>query len=284
MSRQVAATTPPLPCGTDPAVARATRRAVLAAAFLLPAAASAQTVDDSLAGVVRRGVLRVNIGYWTASFVPQPAPGEPRMRDSFHEALARQIARQFGVRAELLPARESGDGIQRLNSGAVDLALAPPLTRSLLRQIMFCAPHAMMDLVVLGRTPPEGERARPRLDAMRLGTLSVLAPTLADRGALTSMMPVATPWLLMEHLLEGRLDGVIVTRVMADSALVHFEGAGLRVQQAITSAAFGGAVAYGAHDLRRAVNLAIEQLLLDGSLAALFRREMGLPFNPPYPE
>ena len=258
------------------------RRALLAAPFLLPFAAQAQRLDDSLTGVVRRGVLRVNIGYWTATFLPQPGPGEARMRDGFHEALARQLAQQIGVRTELLAARESGDGSRRLDLGEVDLTLAPPVTRSMLRRLMFCAPHVGMDLVILTRAPQEAGRARPRLDTMRLGALTVLAEALADRGALTGMMPVATPWLLMDHLLEGRLDGAVVPSVMADSAQRHFPGAGLRVQQTLSTAAFAGAVAYGAHDLRRAINLAIEQLLLDGRLAVLFRRETGVPFHSPH--
>lgn len=263
---------------------RPDRRALLAAPLLLPAAARAQAPDDSLSGVARRGVLRVNIGYWTARFIAQAGPEAAPMRDGFHEGLARLIAQHLDVRAELVAARESGDGVRRLLAGEVDVALAPPVTRDLLRRVMFCAPHVAMDLVVVTRTPPEGERARLQLEAMRLGTLTVLAGTLADRGALTSVMPVGTPGLLMRNLLEGRLDGVIITSVMADTALRHFEGAGLRVRQALTSAAFAGAVAYGAHDLRRTVNLAIEQLLVDGRMAALFRRETGLPFLSPYPE
>lgn len=266
------------------AAARPRRRALLTLPFLLPFAARGQGLDDSLAGIVRRGVLRVSIGYWTATFVPPSEAGEPQLRDGFHEALARQIAQHFGLRAELVEARESGDGIRRILAGEADLALAPPVTRSLLRQVMFCGPHVTLDLVVLARMPAGGDATRPRLDSMRLGTLNVLAPALVDRGALASVMPVGPPGLLMRHLLEGRLDGVIITRVMADAALRHFTGGGLRVQRALTSAAFAGAVSYGAHDLRRAVNLAIEQLMVDGRLAALFRRETGLPYNPPLPE
>ena len=262
------------------------RRALLAAPFLLPAAAQAQaqTLDESLSGIARRGVLRVNIGYLTSSFVGAAGAEAPRLRDGFHEGLARLIARELGVRAAIITARESVDGIGRLLAREVELALAPPITRNLLRQVMFCAPHLGMDLVILARTPPEGERARPRLDAMRIGTLNVLVPAMTDRGALANVMAVGTPSLLVGHLLEGRLDGAVVSSVMADSALRHFQGAGLRVQQSLTSATFAGAVAYGAHDLRRAVNLSIEQLLLDGRLADLFRRETGRPFFPPYPE
>lgn len=269
---------------TRGAITPPTRRHLLAAPFLLPLSAQAQPLDDSLSGIARRGVIRVNLGYWTATFMGDAGAEEPPMRDGFHEALARLIAQQLGVRVELMSARESGDGIRRLQSGEADLALAPPITRQLLRQVMFCAPHLAMDLVLLTRGTAGGPRGRLRLDMMRLGTLTVLAPTLADRGALTSVMPVSTPWLLLGHLLEGRVDGAIVTSVAADTARRHFAQAGLRVQQAITSAAFAGAVAYGAHDLRRAVNLAIEQLLVDGRLAALFRRETGLPFNSPHPE
>lgn len=264
---------------------RPSRRALLGAPLLLPFSARAQGLDDSLSGVVRRGVLRVNIGFWTSAFISRPGPDAATMRDGFHDALSRLIAQQLGVRAELLPVRESGQGARRLVAGEVDVALAPPITRGLLRQIMFCSPHLKLDLVVLARPGTSWpERPRQRLQGMRLGALSVLAAALADRGTLASVTPVATPWELLRLLMDGQVDGAILTRVTADSALRELPELDLRVQQALAPATFAAAVAYGAHDLRRAVNLAIEQLLLDGRLAALFRRETGLPFNPPYSE
>ncbi|WP_431301534.1 substrate-binding periplasmic protein [Sediminicoccus sp. BL-A-41-H5] len=263
---------------------RPSRRALLGAPLLLPFAARAQGLDDSLAGVVRRGVLRVSVSFWTSRFLPRPGPDAPGMRDGFHDALSRLIAQQLGVRAELLPVRESGQGASRLIEGEVDVALAPPITRQLLRQIMFCSPHLNLDLVVVARGAQATERPRQRLQGMRLGALSVLAAALVDRGTLASVTPVATPWQLLRLLTEGQLDGAILTSVTADSALRELPELGLRVQQSLAPATFAAAVAYGAHDLRRAVNLAIEQLLLDGRLADLFRRETGLPFNPPYPE
>lgn len=263
---------------------RPSRRALLGAPLLLPFAARAQGLDDSLAGVVRRGVLRVSVSFWTSRFLPRPGPDAPGMRDGFHDALSRLIAQQLGVRAELLPVRESGQGASRLIEGEVDVALAPPITRQLLRQIMFCSPHLNLDLVVVARGAQATERPRQRLQGMRLGALSVLAAALVDRGTLASVTPVATPWQLLRLLTEGQLDGAILTSVTAESALRELPELGLRVQQSLAPATFAAAVAYGAHDLRRAVNLAIEQLLLDGRLADLFRRETGLPFNPPYPE
>jgi ABC-type amino acid transport substrate-binding protein len=277
MTAQDAATPP------DSAGPGHTRRGLLAAPFLVPAAVHAQAADDSLTGLARRGALRVNIGTWTAGFVSQPGTDEPRMRDGFHEGMARQIAQQLGVRAELVPAQRSGDGMRRLLAGEVDLALAPPITRVTLREIMFCSPHLAMDLVLLGHAPPTGERGRPNLDGMRLGALEMLVPALTDRRVLVSVMPVQTPPELARRLLDGALDGIIVTSVMADAAQRRFPEAKLRVLRALTTAVFAGAVAYGAHDLRRAINTVTDQMLADGRLAALFRRETGLPFNPPAP-
>lgn len=260
-----------------------TRRALLATPLLVTVPAGAQALDDSLTGVMRRGVIRVNIGFWTGSFVSQPAEGESPMRDGFHEGMARLIAQELGVRMEILPAQRSGDGMRRLIAGEADLALAPPLTRGLLREVMFCTPHLVMDLVVVVRALPRGERGRPGLHEARLGALNVLVPALAERRVLEGVVPVETIGLLARRLLDQELDGIIISRVTANALLVHLPEAGLQVRRALTTSLFAGAVAYGAHDLRRVLNLMTDQWLMDGRLAALFRRETGLPFNPPEP-
>jgi membrane-bound lytic murein transglycosylase MltF len=257
-----------------------TRRALLAAPLLPAVPARAQGLDDSLTEVMRRGVLRVNIAFWTAGLVSVPGEAEPRMRDAFHEGMARLFAQELGVRAEILPALRSGDGMRRLIAGEVDLALAPPITRGLLREIMFCTPHLALDLVVVAKAPPGRERGRPDLREARLGALTVLAPALADRRTLEGVVPVENTWLLARRLLDQELDGIIVSSVTADALLRYFPEAGLRVQRALTTSLFAGAVAYGAHDLRRVFNLLTDRWRMEGRLAALFRQETGLPFNP----
>jgi hypothetical protein len=201
--------------------------------------------------------------------------------------MARRIAEGLGLRTEILAARQSGDGIRRLHAGEVDLVLAPPVTRGLLREIMFCTPHLSMDLVLVARgMRGHAPRGLAGLLGMRLATLSVLAPALADRGvlgALPAVMPLATPWLLVRALLDGTMDGIIVTNVMARAMLRSFPEPELRVGLAMATSVFAGAVAYGAHDLLRAVNSVIDQLQLDDGLAGLFRQETGLPFIRPYP-
>ncbi len=106
---------------------------------------------------------------------------------------------------------------------------------------------------------------------------------MADRRTLDGVLPVEMPWSLARGLLTQELDAIIVTSVMADAMQRYIPEAGLRVQGALTTSLFGGAVAYGGHDLRRALNLLLDQLRMDERLAALFRRETGLPFNPPDP-
>lgn len=259
------------------------RRLLLAAPFLPLAPARAQASDTSLSGIMRRGVLRVSISFWTASFLGPPGEPDPPMRDAFHEGMARLLAQELGVRAEIETTRRSGDGHRWVAAGEVDLALAPPITRGLLREVMFCTPHLALDLVVLAKALPLGERGRPNLQAARLGGLTVLAAELAERRTLEGVRPFATPWLLARGLLDGELDGVIVTRIMAEAMRRHVPQAEWRVQLSLSNNFIGGAVAYGAHDLRRVLNLVTDQLRADGRLAVLYTRETGLPFNPPDP-
>jgi hypothetical protein len=258
------------------------RRALLASPLLLAGPARAQPADDSLKSIVRNGVLRVSIGFWTAEFVAQEHEAEPRMHDAFHEGMARLIGQQLGVRTEILPAQESGDGMRRLLAGEVDCNLAPPITRGLLRAMMFCTPHLSMDLVVVRRGAPTHDRRRAGLHGMRLATLNTLAPALAERGTLQQVTPVASPWLLVRRLLDAEVDGIIVTNIMARAMIRHFTPADLHPQFVLTNSVFAGAVAYGAHDLLRATNAIIEGIQLDGSLPELFRRATGLPLIRPF--
>ncbi len=261
------------------------RRALLAAPLLLAVPARAQAVDVSLTDVVRRGALRVSIGFWAADFLPQPNEAAPRMHDRFHTGMAQMIATRLGVRLEVQEAEQSGDGVRRLRDGVADLTLAPPISRGMLRQIMFCTPHIAMDLVLLARGQPDGSRRRPGLPDLRMASLAVLAATLVERsppGRLPQIETVSAPWPLLRRLLGGEVDGIIVTSLMARAAIRRFPDAGLRVQETLLTCVFGGAVAYGAHDLLRALNAITDELVQDGSLDALFRREAGFPL--PHPD
>ncbi|UPY37047.1 transporter substrate-binding domain-containing protein [Sediminicoccus sp. KRV36] len=262
------------------------RRALLAVPALLAGPAWGQEGDGSLTRVARSGVLRVSIGFWAAELLAQENGGTARLRDGFHEGMALLIAERLGIRAALQTEQAPGDGRRGLLAGEVDLLLAPPLTRELLRDVMFCTPHLSLDLVLLGRGQGGSYRDRANLQSQRLATLTVLAPAIAERRTLSDLpdlLPVSDPWLLAQYLLQGLVDGVIVTNVMARLMMRRFPGAGLRAQFALTSSPFGGAVAYGAHDLMRALNQIIEELQLDGSLPSLFRQETGLTLTPPFP-
>jgi len=261
------------------------RRALLAAPLLLAAPAWAETVDISLTDVMRRGALRVSIGFWAADFLPQPGDAAPRMQDRFHTGMAHMIATRLGVRLELQEAEQSGDGVWRLRDRVADLALAPPISRGLLRQIMFCTPHIAMDLVLLARSRPESSRRRPDLLGLRLASLTALAATLAERstpGSLPQIETLGAPWPLLRRLLGEEVDAIIVTSLMARAAIRRFPDAGLRVQDTLLTSVFAGAVAYGAHDLLRALNAITDELVQDGSLDASFRRDAGFPL--PHPD
>jgi ABC-type amino acid transport substrate-binding protein len=263
---------------------RPSRRALLAAPLLLAGPAGAQPVDASLTSIMRRGALRVSIGFWAADFLPQEGASEPRMHDSFHHGMAQWLGTRLGVRAEIEPAPGSGQGVQRLLAGQVDLALAPPISREMLRRVMFCTPHVAMDLVVVARGLPGPYRRRSALLGLRLASLTTLAAALTERsapGTLPAIQAVTAPWPLLRALLDGRVDGIIVTSVMARTIIRRFPEAGLSIQNVLLSSVFAGAVAYGAHDLLRALNAITDELLQDGSLDALFRQEAGYPLPRP---
>jgi len=82
---------------------------------------------------------------------------------------------------------------------------------------------------------------------------------------------------MVRQLLDGQLDGIILGRVMADSLVRLLPEANPGVQLAVSPGIFGAAVAYGAHDPRRAVNTIIEQLRMDGRLAEIHARYFAAP-------
>lgn len=261
------------------------RRSLLGglAAALGAGPGQAQDGDGSLSRVVQAGRLRFAISAWMAILADIPNEPDPVLADPFNEAVARLIAERLGLRFETLQAPRVEAALERLITGEADVAIAPILNRRTARSAMFTAPHAMLDTVILSTGPETRLRNLGQLEGRRLGIVTRMAAAIEERRTLLNGPAlVQYPGLidLAAGLDAGEVDAVLVTNIQARSMIRRRPAARLRVLLTVSSHAFGAAVAYGNHDLLRAISVIMRDLVQSGTISGLFRRETGLPYIP----
>ena len=271
--------------GLRPSALPLARRSLLGgvAAVLGGGTGQAQDGDGSLARVVRAGRLRFAISAWMAILADIPDEPDPILADPFNEAVARLIAERLGLRFETWQASRVEMAFERLNTGEADIAIAPILNRRTARSVMFTSPHATLDTVILSTRPETRLRNIGQLEGQRLGILTRMAAAIEERRTLLDgLVLVQYPGLidLAAALDAGEVNTVLVTSTQARSMIRRRPAAGLRVLLTVSSHAFGPAVAYGNHDLLRAISAIMSDLIQDGTIAGLFRRETGLRYIP----
>lgn len=271
--------------GLRPSAFPLARRSLLGgvAAVLGGGTGRAQDGDGSLARVVRAGRLRFAISAWMSILADIPEEPDPILADPFNEAVARLIAERMGLRFETWQAPRVEAAFERLSTDEADIAIAPILNRRSARTVMFTSPHAMLDTVILSTGPETRLRRIEQLAGRRLGIVTRMAAAIEERRMLLDgLVLVQYPGLvdLAAALDAGEVNTALVTSIQARSMIRRRPAAGLRVLLTVSSHAFGPAVAYGNHDLLRAVSAIMSDLLQDGTIAGLFRRETGLPYIP----
>lgn len=257
---------------------------MLAGLALLPAApALARSHGGRLASARRAGHLNVLITAWTQLPARPPLPLDAPPRDPFSEGLGRMIAGALGLRAQIDYVSFSGEALSWLTQGMADVAIAPVMTRLTARHVMFARPHLPIESVVLG---PVEHRARRRL-AQWAGESMAIIPSyqdvLEDLGQpveLLRTVPVSNIVELERAMLAGRARAGIATSLQARAILARHPDRPWAIRTALAIHPMAMAVAYGEHDLLRAVDQAIMLAIEQGDVAALFREVHRLPFPP----
>lgn len=260
------------------------RRGLLAAMPLLAAPpALARSLGGALTDARRAGRLRVGITAWMQLPARPPLPPDAPPHDPFSEALARRLAGALGLRAEVEYMSFSGEALSWLSQGMLDVALAPVYSRFTAREVMFARPHLAIDLVVVA---PREARARRRLSEWtgeRLAVIPGFLNALEDMGQPTELLrtvPVGNLVELERAVLQGRAFGAIVTSLQGQALRERNPQRDLLIRTALAIQPLAAAVAFGQHDLLRAVDQAVMLALEQGEVAALFREAHGRPFPP----
>ncbi len=239
--------------------------------------------DGSLAGVVERGRLRVLNGPTMA--VPAEARGAGRrVHDSFNAAIAQRLAEELGVGCDLVVMPPTGT-LPALIRGEGDVALPALLSPRNASRVLLAQPHAIMDAVILSASPRR-LRGPESLAGLRVGLLASHAQAFGDdagipAAALVSRVPDLSA--MEDALLAEEVEAALLPTPQARALAARNPGAGLSPRFTLRTFTYAPALRFGAHDLLRAINASLAEMLHDGELAALFRRETGLPLPPMAP-
>lgn len=262
-----------------------TRRRALALppALLAAPPALASAPAGALDAARRAGRLRVGVTTWLHTLPRPPAPSKAPPRDAFGEALARRLGELLNLRAEVEHLRFNGQSLAWLAEGLVDFALPLPMTRPAARAVMFARPHLLLDSVVLAPAEPRQRRRLAEWTGAPLAVLPGVVEALEDLGQpveLLRLVPVESPAALEEALIEGAAFGAILGAVQARAIQERHPARGWMIRTVLAAQPYAAAVAYGEHDLLRALDQAMMLALEEGVVAHLFRQAHGLPFPP----
>ncbi|HTU99089.1 MAG TPA: transporter substrate-binding domain-containing protein, partial [Luteitalea sp.] len=233
-------------------VARALRFVVVAL-FVGIASAESARGDEALDRVRRTGQLRIGID----ATYPPFGMAEGSDFSGFDVDIARAIARELGVRAELINA--SFDGVfPALQQGTFDLVIsAVTITPERSRTLLFSEPYiaAGQQVVVRSDSAVRGpEDLTGRLVGVQINTTAQFAMEKRPGVRLAKYNTVDLALLDLQH---GRIDAVAsdgpVLRYMVSRSFPGLRTAGAEY----TDEQFGVVLARGSDDLRRAVNAAL---------------------------
>jgi ABC-type amino acid transport substrate-binding protein len=254
-----------------------------------PAAAHAPS-GDRLTAVRMAGVVRIGVKADTPPFGSRVG-GE---LVGFDIDLAHAISRSLGVRPELV-AVSSGDRIEQLNGGRVDLLVASmTITRGRERSVDFSLPYFTAGQGLMVR---RGSPVQNYLDLSGRPVGAVRGSTSADR--LAALAPGARLQLfdhfdaLLAALRNGQVEVISSDRVILLGLAAAHPNEGLTlVGNAFSYEPYGVAMAHNQSALRDAVNEAIQELWEDGRYRNIYDTWFGsrtiygglpMPVITPYP-
>lgn len=176
-----------------------------------------------------------------------------------------------------------GEALAHLSQGLIEVALAPVMAQFSAREVMFARPHMAVETVVLA---PREVRQRRRLSEWageRLAVMPGFLRALEDLGQpveLLRAVPVSNLAEMERALRERDVSGAIITSLQARALQARLPEAGLVIRTALAVHPMAAAVAFGEHDLLRAVDQVVMLGLDVGEVQSLYRESYGMPFPP----
>jgi polar amino acid transport system substrate-binding protein len=254
-------------------------RLLLCVAALLSGCAQAK-VRSGLERVRQTGVLR-----WGGDLVDGDPyvfedPEHPGVLTGFETEIARALARELGVRAELVQ-NDWSTLVPSLERGTFDVILnGLEVTPARKQRIDFTAPYYVFGERLVARVGDTRVSDLASLRGLRVGTLAsslawdVLEPTGAVRVSYESTEEPYT------DLVHGRVDAVLLDDIVATR---YGKRPGLRVVGDVAQGVYAIGVRRGERELRQALDDALNRMKRSGELRDILARWHlpGLPGNAP---
>jgi polar amino acid transport system substrate-binding protein len=224
---------------------------------------------DALARVQQRGVLRWGTDIQGGEPYVFEDPQRPGHYTGFEAEIAEALARELGVRQELVQ-NDWSTLVPSLERGTFDLAMnGLEVTEARKQRIAFTQPYYTFHEQLVVRDAEARVTGLSSLRGLRVGTLAnslawdMLEPTGAVR---VSYEGVEEPFL---DLLQGRTDAVLL-----DDVIVARYGArpGLRVASDAGTGTYAIGVRKNDEPLLRALDAALARMTQSGELAAILTR------------
>ncbi len=243
---------------------------------------SARAADTSLTRVLERGRLRVSIGQGLSLPTAPPGARNSPLQDRFGVQVAEMIAKDLGVRLELLVLADPTMPGVAVTSGDADVQVPAMVSALSARRFLLSTPFGALDGVVVAPARPR-LRDGSALDGARLGMLVQYRDAFADdwpapAGAVVT--PLQSFHDAEVALLTGAVDAALLPAIHVRTIIQRNPGAGLAAHFSLGNYTYAAGVQFGAQDLLLAVNASISDAQHDGRLATMFRDATGFPPQP----
>jgi ABC-type amino acid transport substrate-binding protein len=254
------------------------RGGVLSRRALIGALAAAPASADTLAGLQRRGEIRLGLHVDDTAMAADPIGRGPL-------GLAASIGRLLAEGLDLRPRFHASSGashVEMLLRDEFDVLINPvPMNIPMAREVMFASPYARLELVIVA---PRARRLSSLHDlaGQRVGLIGGRGQHLLVAGSLVNMVePVlAADWReLAELMAAGGCDALLVLNHHAERIIQAMQSVEEKLH--LGSLWVAPALRYGAHDLMRVINAQLLVLRETGLLAELHRSFLHLPLPEP---
>jgi polar amino acid transport system substrate-binding protein len=244
----------------------------LAFAALLALCACVSCSERELSGlerVRRQGVLRWGADIQGGEPYVFEDPERPGTIAGFEVEIAEALARELGVRSELVQ-NDWSTLVPSLERGSFDIAMnGLEVTAARAERIGFTRAYHTFDEELVAREGDARIRDLASLRGLRVGTLanSLAWDMLEAPGA--QRLPyegVEEPFI---DLVQGRTDAVLLDDIIVK---LYGDKPGLRVVGAVGTGRYAIGVRQQDEDLRLALDAALEQMQRSGALAAILSR------------
>jgi polar amino acid transport system substrate-binding protein len=261
---------------TDEPPPRPRRSSSLSSAFLALVAligltACGQQEGSGLERVQRAGVLRWGADAQGGEPYAMEDPDRPGQYRGFEVELADALARELGVRAELVQNDWSSLIPTLERGGSFEVALnGMEITPARAGRVLFTRPYYLFNLRLMARRDDTSTAGLESLRGRRVGTLSnSLAWELLLRSGAQAVPyeGVQEPYIDLE---QGRLDAVLMDDLIAQRYGMPLPG--LRVVGDVGEGYYAIAVRPGEDDLRQALDDALGRIARSGELREILRR------------